>query len=206
MPIVEEHLAIDCHQSHHSTNQLEIPASYAEPCWYASYTCSRCEKQVAKILQDRGVECFLPLYQTVHRHKNGKRRVDLPLLPGYVFVHIAVRDRVQVLEVPRVVRLVSFHGEPAPVSATEIEAIRHALARSRSVEPCPYVRVGQKALIKHGPLQGLRGKVLRTNNRMRVVLTVDLLHRSFVVEVDTNDLVACPGFDSTQAGYLQAAA
>jgi transcription antitermination factor NusG len=203
---MEEYLAVDCNERRPSTTQFQIPASHGEPCWYASYTCSRCEKQVARILQDRGVECFLPLYQTVHRHKNGKRRVDLPLFPGYLFVHIALRDRLRVLEVPGVVRLVSFHGEPAPVTGTEIAAIRQALSQSQFVRSCPYVQIGQKALIKSGPLQGLRGKVLRMNNRMRAVLSVDLLHRSFVVDIDTNDLAACRGFDSVQAGHLQAAA
>lgn len=206
MPGIVEYPAVACNQRRSSTAPFQIPASYGEPCWYASYTCSRYEKQVARILQDRGVECFLPLYQTVHRHKNGKRRVDLPLFPGYVFVHIAVRDRVRVLEVPGVVRLVSFHGEPAPVSGAEIAAIRQALSRSQSVRSCPYVQVGQKALIKSGPLQGLHGKVLRVNNRLRAVLSVDLLHRSFMVDIDTNDLATGLGFDSVHAGHLQSAA
>ncbi|MBZ5681567.1 MAG: hypothetical protein LAO24_15820 [Acidobacteriia bacterium] len=163
---------------------------YSFPHWYATYTCSRCEKQVAKVLEDRGIECFLPLFQTVRYRKSGNRRVALPLFPGYVFVHIALCDRIRVLEIPRVVHLVSFNGEPTPISSAEIVAIRDALACGRVAQPYPFLKMGQKALIKSGPLRGLHGRVLRSNNRLRVVLSVDLLHRSFAVDIAASDLAS----------------
>ena len=50
--------------------------------WYAGYTAARHEKRVAEHFSQRGVEHFLPLYETIHRWNNGRHRVPLPLFPG----------------------------------------------------------------------------------------------------------------------------
>ncbi len=172
---------------------LEFPSCYSDPFWYATYTCSRREKQVARLLQERSLECFLPLYKAVHRNPSGRKRVHfLPLFPGYVFVHIALQDHVRVLQVPGVVRLVSFHGQPAPLRDSEIEPLRNALALGLPAEPYPYLKVGHDVEILTGPLQGLRGRILRKNSHFRVILSVDLLRRSIVVDVDGSDLTAAP--------------
>ena len=138
------------------------------------------------------MECFLPLYEGVRRSHNGRNRVHLPLFPGYVFVHIALRDRIRVLQVPGVVRLVSFNGQPAALNDSEINALRNALKLGLPAEPYPYLKVGHDVEILSGPLQGLRGRVLRKNSHFRVVLSVDLLCRSIVVDVDGSDLPARP--------------
>jgi hypothetical protein len=39
--------------------------------WFAVYTVPRHEQQVSQHLDARGIEHFLPLYQVVHRWKNG---------------------------------------------------------------------------------------------------------------------------------------
>ncbi len=164
--------------------------SLHQPHWYASYTRSRYEKVVAKDLNERGVECFLPLYEKIHHWAHDHRRVQLPLFPGYVFVHIPLRDRIGVLQTPGVVRLVTVKGMPAPIEDMEIETLRHALTHSVHSEPCPYIKLGQQVQIDSGPLRGLRGKVLRKNHHMRVVISIELLMRSILVDVDAAQLAA----------------
>lgn len=55
--------------------------------WYALYTCSRNEKQVAAQLQQRDIEFALPLYVSVRRWKDRRVALQLPLFPSYIFVH-----------------------------------------------------------------------------------------------------------------------
>src|SRR5229473_725890 len=81
-------------------------AAYIQPRWYALYTCANHEKRVAKQLEERAVEHFLPLYGSVRRWKDRKVQLDLPLFPGYVFVHLALRDRLRVLQTPGGARLI----------------------------------------------------------------------------------------------------
>jgi transcription antitermination factor NusG len=87
-----------------------------------------------------------------------------------------------------VVNLVSFHGGPAPIPDFEIASLQEALRTGRKAESYPYLQAGQQVEIAHGSLQGLRGRVLRSKNGFRVVLSVELLKRSIVVDVDAADL------------------
>jgi len=161
---------------------------YSDPAWYAAYTCSRREKQVAQVLHERDVECFLPLYRVRHRHAHGDRRFYLPLFPGYVFVHIPIENRLCVLQVPGVVQLVSFNGRPAAMQDSEIESLQNLLHRGLAATPYPYLKVNRDVEICSGPLRGLRGKIVRAKGHFRMVVSVNLLCRSVAVDLDACDL------------------
>jgi len=166
---------------------VEAPA---EMQWYAAYTSANHEKCVAQQLEWRSVEHFLPVYESVRRWKDRRVRLQLPLFPGYVFVRLALRDRLRVLAVPGVARMVGFNGHPTPVPAVDIEAIRACLAGNRDMQPHPYVRCGQRVRVLSGPLAGFSGIVVRQKNRTRFVVSFDVLERSVAVEMDDSDLHA----------------
>jgi len=173
-----------------------------QPQWYAGTTCSRHEKRVAQQFEERSIEHFLPLYQTVHQWRNGRHRLELPLFPGYIFVRLPWRDRLRVLQVPGFVSLVAFGGVPCPLPEVEINSIRTALSHGLMAEPYPYLSEGDRVELRSGPLAGMKGILLRRPNKYRVVLSVDLIMRSIVVDVDASDIapadgrvVASPDFD-----------
>jgi transcription antitermination factor NusG len=160
---------------------------YIEPHWYAAYTCANHEKHVTQQLERRSLECFLPLYESVRRWKDRRVRLELPLFPGYVFVRLALRDRLQVLQIPGVARLVGFGGHPTPLPVEDIEAIRACLAGRHPMQPHRYVQRGQRVRVLSGPLAGLTGIVVRQKKRTRFVISFDLLMRSVSVELDISD-------------------
>ncbi|HXM63361.1 MAG TPA: UpxY family transcription antiterminator [Terriglobales bacterium] len=159
--------------------------------WYAAHVCSRHEKQVARQLEERRVSCFLPVYRSVRRWKDRRKELDLVLFPGYVFVHLDLKDRLRVLQVPSVVRFVSFNGHPAPLPDSEIEALNSGLAGGVRAEPHPYLKVGRRVRVKYGPLAGAQGILVRRKDKFRVVLSIDLIMRSVAVEVDEADVEPC---------------
>ena len=156
--------------------------------WYAAYTCAQHEKRVAQQLAERAVEHLLPLYTAVHRWKDRRVRIDLPLFPGYVFVRLVLRDRLRVLQIPSIVRLVGFGGLPTAVPDEQVEGLRSGLAAGLCVEPHPFLVVGRRARIVRGPLSGLEGILRRKKNNFRFVLSIELIQRSFAVEVDAADV------------------
>jgi hypothetical protein len=90
-----------------SSTPSQARSPNSERNWFAVYTTCRHEKRVARNLEQRQIEHFLPIYHTQHTWKDGTRvMLDLPLFPGYVFVHIDLHDRVGVLEVPGVVSMI----------------------------------------------------------------------------------------------------
>ena len=115
-------------------------------------------------------------------------KLQLPLFPGYVFVRLPLRDRLKVLQVPGVARLVGFNGQPAALPDKEIEALRAGLGAQLRAEPHPYLTVGRRVRVKRGPLEGAEGILIRKKNAYRVVLSLDLIQRSASVEVDASDL------------------
>jgi transcription antitermination factor NusG len=153
------------------------------------FTKSHHEKSVSHHFKQRGIEDFLPLYREVHHWTNRRHvRVDLPLFPNYIFVHVADNEeRVRVLESPGVLRIVSRGRDPIPLSDFEIETLRTGL-HQRAIEPHPYLVVGERVRIKSGPLAGLQGVLLRKSSNLRVVLTVDQIMRSISAEVDASEV------------------
>lgn len=165
-----------------------IPTDSSLPQWYAVYTRSRHEKSAADLLQRKHIETFLPVYETVHRWKNGDHRVQLPLFPGYAFVRIALRDRLHVLKVPGVVRMVGFDGMPVPLDEEDISRLQRALSAGVKAVPHPYLRIGRRARITAGPLAGREGILVRRKGTLSVVLSIDLIQRSVLVHIEADAL------------------
>jgi transcription antitermination factor NusG len=156
--------------------------------WYAAYTCANHEKRVAAELGARDVEHFLPLYGSVRRWKDRRVTLDLPLFPGYVFVRLALCERLRALQIPSVVRLVGFGGLPTALPDTEIEIMRSGLSQSPCAEPHPFLAVGRRVRITAGPFAGLEGILKRKNSNLRVVVSLGLIQSSVAVDVDAADV------------------
>lgn len=168
--------------------------------WYAAYTCARHEKAVARQLDAREVESFLPLYQAVHFWNGRRAEVQVPLFPGYVFLRVSLHERRRVLQVPGVVQLVGVQGRPTPIADSEIETMRQLCSHPRAL-PHPFLSVGRRARVRSGPLEGLEGLVVRRKGSLRFVLSVPLIQRSVAVEMDAADLEpAMAGARETASG------
>ena len=167
---------------------VKLPEVWAEEHWYAAYTCAQHEKRVAVELGMREVEHFLPLYSSVRRWKDRRVTLDLPLFPGYVFVRLALRERLRVLEIPSVVRLVGFSGQATALPDTEMEIMRSALAQSLRAVPHPFLTVGRRVRITGGPFAGLEGVLKRKKSGTRVIVSLGLIQRSVAVDVDIADV------------------
>jgi transcription termination/antitermination protein NusG len=171
--------------------ESEAPASQlAAAHWYAVYVNSRHEKVVARQLEERGIETFLPLYRNWHRWKDRRKLVELALFPSYVFVKIAIEDKLRVLKVSGVVHLVTFNGQLAELPEQEINALRSGLENHVYAEPHPYLRIGRRVRVVRGPMAGTEGILVRKKEKYRVVLSIDVLMRSVAVEVDGGDVQA----------------
>src|SRR5437773_2436129 len=118
--------------------------AYVQPRWYAAYTRANHERRVADQLGERGVENLLPQYESVRKWKDRKVRLQMPLFPGYVFVQLALQNRLQVLQVPGVVCLVGFAGRPVAIPEEEFARIRRFLRRGLHAEPHPFLTAGRR--------------------------------------------------------------
>jgi transcription antitermination factor NusG len=156
--------------------------------WYAAYTSANREKRVAEQFGQKEIEHFLPLYEVVRRWKDRRVRLQLPLFPGYVFVRLALSERLRVLQVPGVARLVGFGDRPVALPEEEIEGLRIGMRRDVKMGPHPYLSQGRRVRIIRGPLTGMEGILLRKKANLRIVISIELIMRSVVVDVDAMDV------------------
>jgi transcription antitermination factor NusG len=152
--------------------------------WHAVRVRSRHEKLVFAQLQARQHDVFLPLYAAKHKWADRWKTVSLPLFPGYLFCRVARPRRSSVLATPGVIDLVRSGSEPAPIADKEIDAIQKAVNSPLFTEPYAGLVNGQRVMMTEGPLKGVTGILMETRRNLRMVLSVELLQRSVVIEIE----------------------
>ena len=157
--------------------------------WFALWTRSRHEQVVREQLALKQIEVFLPTVTKWSRWKDRKKKIDWPLFPGYCFARFNPRERLPVLKCAGVVNIISSEGgEPTAIPETEIEGIRQLVESDLAFDPCPMIHEGMLVEVTHGPLRGVTGRLLRKNEKARLVLSVDLIGQAVSVEVDAADV------------------
>lgn len=157
--------------------------------WWAIYTYHQHEKSAANILQTKGCEVFLPLYEVIRRWKDRTVKLSLPLFPCYVFVRADASRRLDIVTTPGVLMIVSQGKRLAVVAPHEMRALQRAVQGPFRVEPHPYLQCGQRVRVMRGALEGTEGLLVRKKNLCRLVLSVDMLARSAAVEVNASDVI-----------------
>jgi transcription termination/antitermination protein NusG len=156
--------------------------------WFAVYTCVNRERRVAEQLGARGIEHFLPQYESERKWKDRVVRLQMPLFPGYLFVRAALRNRLTVLQVPGVAQVVGFGGLPAAVPPEDLERVRDFLRQGFRAEPHRFLKVGRRVRVKSGPLEGMEGIVVRRKNGHKLVISFELIQQAIAVEIAGADL------------------
>jgi transcription antitermination factor NusG len=164
--------------------------SVLAPKWYALYTRSRFEKKMLRELTDRKIEVFLPMREVLSRWKDRKKRIWIPLFPGYIFVNQVdtPENRYRILNIQGAVRFVGFEGHANPIPEEQILSVRRFLEASIAIDPYPYVQVGGRVEVIAGPLKGIRGILAEKRGRFRFVIQVDLIRQAISVEIDASDV------------------
>jgi transcription antitermination factor NusG len=152
--------------------------------WFALHVKSHYEKIVATMARHRGLEEFLPLYQSRRRWSDRFKSVEVPLFPGYIFCRVNPEHRLPVLTIPGVVSIVGIGKVPVPIDEAEIVAIQQAIGAGLLAEPYPFLDVGQRVRLAEGPLKGLEGFLVEVRKEQRIAVSVTLLKRSVAIEID----------------------
>jgi len=158
--------------------------------WLAAYTRSRHEQQVARQLQQKNLQHLLPTYERLARWSDRVKRSRAPLFPGYVFVQATQAERVQVLETAGVVNLVSCAGKAITLSQQEVERLRACCLHAHEIEPHPYLKIGHRVRVKHGPFCGWEGTLVEKQNSRRLVVTIEQIMKAVAINIDGADVEA----------------
>jgi transcription termination/antitermination protein NusG len=162
--------------------------------WYAVYSRSRHEKQVDTMLRRQSLQTYLPLRRAWSRRRDRRVTVDLPALPGYLFVRCTLYGevRARIKKTPGVIRLVESAGRPCVIPETQIASLRTVLERSFNVEAHPYFNIGDRVQVVRGPFIGTEGYLVRiAPGRHKLVVAVEFVNQAVAIKIDAADVDRC---------------
>ena len=152
--------------------------------WFALRVKPNHEKKVSELISYQGMEEFLPLYRVRRKWAQRWQNMDVPLFPGYIFSRFERQSWSKIINTPGVIDAVRFGTTLASVDEEEINALQLVQRSKTAMEPSPYLRVGQTIRVTAGPLAGVNGTLLEVKGVTRLVLSVTILQRSVLVEMD----------------------
>lgn len=158
--------------------------------WYAIHTRSRHEDRVHLGLFQKAFHVFLPKIEVWSKRKDRRKKILVPMFPGYLFIELMSTDnetKVNVLKTFGVVKLLGapHHPDPIPVPDEKIDAIQRIVSSRVEVQHIQYPKVGEPARIVDGPFAGIEGVVLKTDLEKEVfVVSIELLQRSVAIRLE----------------------
>ncbi len=150
--------------------------------WFVLHTRSRQEKVVASDLEAMGVSHYLPLVRQARYYGTRKRYVDLPLFPGYLFLHGLPEHAYQLDRARRLTQIIKVVDETR--FEWEVNNIRLALEKSADLMPHDYLQEGVRVEVRAGPFRGLQGIVEQRKKQDRLVLQVHSFGGAVSLEID----------------------
>ena len=152
------------------------------PPWLVAYTRPRFEAKVETFCEERGIEVFLPCYQSWRRWSDRKKLLRLPLFPSYVFIRPDPVQRQRAAQAPGLLWFVHNRQKLVYPADDEISAIRRLLVSGWAFDPLPNVKVGGEVEIVAGALRGCRGYLLSKSDGV-VALLVNAINGGIRIRV-----------------------
>jgi len=149
------------------------------------------EKEVTRRLEERSVDCYLPLVESWSKRRDRRKRIHTPLFPGYVFVHSVLDNysHVHILKTPGALTLIRNSEGALPIPDFQIDNLKTLIESSAPLSPHAYLNRGDWVQVIRGPMAGCCGILLRHNPKKgRLVVSVDIIQRSVSVELDVEDV------------------
>lgn len=165
--------------------EIEVMNTSSQPHrWFAIQTLSRHEKVVRRQLEKCDIATFLPTMRRLSQWTDRKKEIEVPLFAGYCFARFSLTDRFPVLQSQGVVRVIGSGGRPEPIPDEEIESLMKLMSSSSDYVCCPYLSEGMCVEVIRGPLQGVKGRIVREARFCRLVLSIRLTGHAVAVEID----------------------
>jgi len=158
--------------------------------WYAVYTMPRSEKKVEHRLLEKGFQVYLPLVSTIRMWSDRKKKVKVPLIPGYVFVQSDEKTLFETLTVQGALGVIRHLGKPARIRDYEIDNLKIMqtdASHFQAIQTTDF-HEGDCVQINYGPLMGLIGRYVRLKGKYRMIVGIESLGAAFEVNVPVSFL------------------
>lgn len=165
-----------------AASPMAAPAA-GRPQWFAVQTRAKHEKKIASELSMKGVTAFVPTVREIRRWTDRRKVIDAALFSCYAFVQAVLSEQLhlRVLQVPGVLRWISFNGRPSPIPDAQIEAVRQIVNNSLACSPYPFLKSGDRVRIRGGCLEGVECVLVSEPGERKLVVSIEPLQRSISI-------------------------
>jgi transcription antitermination factor NusG len=164
------------------------PGGTEKSSWYAFRIKSRHENLVRDQLECKGFQPLLPTIKRLRQWKGRRKEVEVPIFSGYCFARFHLGQKLSVVKTSGVVEMVGNGYHPEPIPDEEINSLRTLLSRDSNCQAHPFLRDGMAIQVIRGPLEGVRGILLRKTSRHKLVVGINLIHKAVSLEIDAIDV------------------
>ncbi len=149
--------------------------------WKVLYLKPRCEKKVAEYCAVHGFPHYLPLRTETKVYQRRKVTVQKPIFPGYFFVSVDEDQRVTLLKVNHIIRILEPNDERQLVH--QLAQVRRALRVDPSLGACEVFSAGKQVRITGGPFAGIEGIVSARKTPSMVRLNIEMIGQAVSVDI-----------------------
>lgn len=157
-----------------------LPA--AEFPWHVAHVRSRQEKVLARLLLEKGIAFYLPQTERVVERAARRFRSYVPLFPGYVFLRGGDGARQTAQRSGVTAHMIAV--EDQALLGAQLEQVRRLQLAGASFVVYDELAPHDAVTIAEGPFRGYTGSVVRSGRGDRLVVSLSLLRKRFVVEFE----------------------
>ncbi len=160
--------------------------------WFVLYTKPRHEKFVESQFLNKGIEAFTPKITLKKKWSDRIKHVEEPLFKSYCFAKFSLKNKIKIVSQKGVAHIVHFNGQYISVDESVINSLKILIKNSIKLDPYPYLKKGDKVVIKKGTLKGVEGYIVEKRNKnTSLVVSVDAITASVrcLVDIDSVDSV-----------------
>jgi len=158
--------------------------------WYAVYTRANGERKLLENLQEKNIECYLPMRKVLKVWSDRKKWVEEPLFRCYLFVKVSNKEFFTVLSTNGCVYYISFGGKAQSIPETQINNIRTFLAQSEHEITVSHERIqrGVSVEVLHGSFKGIKGEVINILGQSRLLVRIDSMNCSLYANIERDEV------------------
>ena len=167
--------------------------------WYALYSRPRHEKRLADLLNEKGIEAYVPVRKVLKQWSDRKKMVEEPLIRSYCFVRANPNWYFEALNTFGAVRYVWFSGKPAPIPDRQINTLKILTGSNLEIEEvnCNFQQ-GEHVKVTAGPLVGTIGEITSVSGKNRVIIRIDHLATVLSVTISPLMLEKLPNYSAAE--------
>lgn len=158
--------------------------------WYALYTRANSEKKLFENLQEKNIECYLPIRKVLKVWSDRKKWVEEPLFRCYIFVKVSHKEFFNVLSTTGAVCYISFGGRAQSIPENQINNIKAFLSQKEHEITVSHERIqkGVSVEVLFGAFKGIKGEVINVLGQSRLLIRIDSMNCSLYANISKEEI------------------